>query len=209
MRLYKYRNRSNRSYYSGHQKLNLIIKEGSGSKALKWMAIVASISALFIALLTYFYSIESTKISNRAYLVAEKTSMSHLLSLKTLGESPDFGTVVRIKNAGQTPAFHLKIKAAINIYDKEFSSDPDFIDSTDAEIILIPGYIYRHGLKNIREYNSQEIEEIKEGEKFFYAYGELSYTDIFDDRHITKFCFRFEEWSFGGWKFYKKYNEVN
>ena len=128
--------------------------------------------------------------------------------LKTLSGSPNFDAEVKIKNVGQTPAFHLIIKSAINIYAKEFSSDPNFIDLPGKEIILPNGSYYDIKLSNIREFNSQEIDDVREKKKFFYAYGELSYTDIFDDHHITKFCFRLEDWSFGGWKFYNKYNEV-
>ncbi len=209
MGLYKNRNRGNRSYYSGHQKLNLIIKEGSGGKALKWMAVIASISALIISALAYVYSIESTKLSNRPYIVAPNLRQHFRFDLKNISESPNFDAIVKIQNVGQTPAFHLIIKSAINIYGKEFSSNPDFLDYPGKDIILPNGSYYNIELNNNREFNSQEIDDVREKKKFFYDYGELSYTDIFDDHHITKFCFRLEDSSIGEWNFYDKWNEMN
>jgi len=172
---------------------------------LKWLipTIIASL-ALVISFLAYFHSIKSNKISNRPFVAIIEAHSYRWPALTKNKGLDNLGTNVKIMNVGRTPAFRTKIITAINIYGKEFINSPEYRDSSRAEQVLINDKIYDINVDSFRKFTKEEINDVIDKKKFIYAYGEITYTDIFEDEHLTRFCFIWDL----GWTQLPKYSEL-
>jgi hypothetical protein len=187
-----------------------ILKQTQRNQLLKWLipTIIASL-ALVISFLAYFHSMESNEISNRPFVaVIEANSFTWPTMRKNI-PLKNLGAYIAIKNVGRTPAYKTEIKSAISIYGADFTDYPEYKDSAEQkQQVLINDKIYSIDVTSFREFTEKEINDVLDKKKFFYAYGEITYTDIFEEEHLTRFCFIRSEITSWTWTQIDKYSAV-
>jgi len=150
--------------------------------------IIIALVAIRVSYQQNTISEHSMKVSNRPYLVIDRIN-SHNEFL--------------IDNYGKTPSFKTKI-----FYDMAIDSSNDFVPLEvyrDSIVIFSTiGTILQKSIEmpNVAVNNPR-------ANNFAYCYGKIIYSDIFDDWHGYRFCFRPE---YGAWQKYKEYNyqfEIN
>jgi hypothetical protein len=175
----------------------------------KWGTLSASILALVVSFLAFNNSVDSKKISNRPYVVVEDIRYSGMPSLERGNSVDNFEVEVLVKNVGQTPAYNTVIKSTMNIYGSNFTIAPEFNKESETGKVLVNGSEYYFRVNNIRPFSIEKINEVNDKKSFIYVYGIISYSDIFHDYHVTKFCFRMDFLGFDGFKFFKTFNSAD
>lgn len=187
-----------------------VLRQTRRNQLLKWLIpiIIASL-ALFISYLAFNHSVESTKLSNRPFIVVMEAFTSMWPAMRKnlqLEELNNLQANIKIMNAGSTPAFNVVMKSAISIYGEAFIDDPEYRDFIWEERILVNDQIYEVYAHSFRKFTQDELNDAVDKKKFFYAYGEITYTDIFEEKHVTRFCFqRSDPWT---WVQIDKYSDV-
>jgi hypothetical protein len=107
-------------------------------------------------------------------------------------------TVV-LTNSGKTPALHLYALTSIYVFSKDVVLTPRYkVDKTDQ-----PSYsVLQPGMKELITtlpvetvsgsgagvLSSGDFEDIQSGKYIVYVYGKITYRDVFQREHTTKFC---------------------
>ncbi len=60
-----------------------------------------------------------------------------------------------------------------------------------------------------RKFSALEVNDIIKKKKYIYVYGLFTYSDVFDDKHIIKFCYRLMDINFNGLRLNNNYNSAN
>lgn len=98
-----------------------------------------------------------------------------------------------ILNIGQTPARNVKHRGGVFIVQKTPSKEfqlHELNDSLSAPLVLFPNLPFTGTISSKIPPSVSEIDKIIDGSAIIYAYGEISYEDIFGTARITRFCSR-------------------
>jgi hypothetical protein len=175
----------------------------------KWGSLIFSVVAVIISYFAFLNSVESKVISNRPYVIVEEIRYSGMPGLERGNSVDNFEVEVLVRNVGLTPAYKSEFKSAMNIYGPEFTNTPDFNVELEKGKIFVNNSVYYIPIKNIRPFSVEDINKLNDKTNFIYVYGILTYQDIFDESHTTKFCFRMDFLGFDGFKFYKSFNDAD
>ncbi len=178
--------------------------------AFEWIAIIISFCALTVSLVALIKTIEGTKISNRPFIIVEPPTMYSFPDFVVNKEMNFSQVFFNVKNVGNTPAYNVHLKTSLEIYDSNFSSTPIFKnDNNKFSNTLVKGVDYQLEIYPNRNFSEKEVNDLISKKKYIYVYGILSYADIFDDTHSTKFCYRLVEIGFDGFRLYSNFNSAN
>lgn len=144
---------------------------------------VSIITATFIGLQVY-YSYKSFRFENRAYLLA---SPNFSIVEQMSDNTGHFRVSVNIKNHGRTPPQYVKTVAYLVLADSTY-----VLHQTDGDTLKHDKSAGLNGIIFIyRKRPFPEAKNIEDCILTFYLNGEITYRDIFDIRHATEFCFRY------------------
>ena len=194
------RKKGNKVNYIYPQKKNLF----------EWIAIIISLCAFTVSLIALIKSVEGTKISNRPFVIIEPPKMYSFPDFVENKEVNFSQVFFNVKNIGNTPAYNVHLKTCLEVYDSNFSSNP-FFQNNDSEFntTLVKDVNYQLEVYPYREFSTTEVNDLISEKKYIYVYGMITYSDVFDDTHITKFCYRLVEIGFNGFKLYSSFNSAN
>lgn len=147
----------------------------------------------------------SARISNRAYLSIAGVTPTALLPGKK------FEATVQFVNVGKTPAYqvhHVKgyKLGGTGIYEHEINEAKKREEFRDFAMgMSIPSSFI---IETENPITQEESDEIMKGKKAWYVFGRITYTDIFREKHFTRYCFVFIP-SKGTFESYHRYNDAN
>lgn len=164
--------------------------------------IIATVTAIAAAIFTGWQvlvarnqlkiSRETAISQQRAYVYAVPAGVYHL------GGSPTQGYVT-VRNGGQSFARKVKRTVGINVLGPNLPDEFSELGRTRPE----PGVIIMGPDKDIKDkmyrtyrpiLKDDQISKIKNGELRIYVFGKITYVDMFNNPHLTVFCFMY----FGG-----------
>ncbi len=151
------------------------------------------------------YVTEQFKIEQRAQIGVISVS---LLEAKVGGS---IVTLIRMKNSGKSAASRVRfamrctsgspesvLQEAVAQFMSERTYDP-------GEAVHPAAAVFNSQPTSRDRMTQEEVNDFESGKIPTYVYGRIYYVDIFGDRHLTKFCSRWQRGSFG---FCSKYNEM-
>ncbi|MDP3150820.1 MAG: hypothetical protein Q8N83_17010 [Ignavibacteria bacterium] len=175
-----------------------------------WIAILISFAAFIVSLIALFKTIEGTKISNRPFVIVETPKMYSLPDFDGKQEIVFLQIFLNVRNIGNTPAYNVQLKTCINIYEDDFPLKPYFpSNNTEFNNTLIKDADYQLEVRMYRKFTISEVKDLISKKNFVYIYGVFTYSDIFNDSHITEFCYRLLEFDFDGFRPNKNHNSAN
>jgi hypothetical protein len=150
---------------SGFTRTSLSLMENANNTALKSLKI----------------NEDTVKCQLRAYVDVHSISVS-----PSILESLDNKITVSIKNSGQTPAYNLK---HIFKYKVAYLEETNFEDQLDvpflSNVVLSAGATAQS--TNTMQNNQIYRDFIKNGSHALYVYGEITYSDVFNEVHYSKY----------------------
>jgi hypothetical protein len=158
--------------------------------------IILSLSTIFLWVATRDLVSGSERTAERqlrAYIVADGTDMDP----KQPGQ---FISNIAIRNTGQTPAHNLSIITRTCVLLHPPGPEVDFsIGAVENPSNIVLGAGRKIGTSSRLSRHDVTMEEFTDavsdnGHTRIYTYGKVTYTDVFDDRQWTNFCFYFQ-WS--------------
>jgi hypothetical protein len=99
---------------------------------------------------------------------------------------------IYLRNDGVTPAFNMRQRGSIDVFDERLPDDfrfPDILLGWSAFIVVFPGDTFQ-GTVSRGNFSEGDIATIVGGEKRIYIWGEIIYDDTFGQRHFTKYYSR-------------------
>jgi hypothetical protein len=111
-----------------------------------------------------------------------------------------------LRNSGQTPATDLTIRNADDLL-IEFPKSPLAypVPEGQSRAVLGPGDEFTVAIS--RPIPLGSLEGLKKGDISLYAYGSITYSDIFGETHETKYCLVFEPID-GKFVYYSEHNNI-
>lgn len=143
----------------------------------------------------------------RAYVGAKTAAVTFIVQ--------DFSIRTKIKNTGQTPAFHAHLWNELALVEHpipkgfKFQAAPEKINGP--RYVIFPGSGIFFTTQPDNPFTQQEIQDIAAGRKRIYHWGEIRYKDIFENHRHTWFriYWRAEAGpSFGTWIFDEEGNDA-
>ncbi|MEN6578054.1 MAG: hypothetical protein ABFD90_17050 [Phycisphaerales bacterium] len=119
-------------------------------------------------------------------------------------------------NTGRTPANALRIRYDLH-WDSNDHCDMERIARTNKERTetedasggaIAPGHGRNRPIDvNMHNLTDVIVQEVKERRRFLYFFGEITYDDVFEEEHTTRFCFLLDP---SGWKMkaYPQYDRM-
>jgi hypothetical protein len=136
-------------------------------------------------------------LDQRAWVYVEKVDTKGHNDGKTMvfmKESEKSNIKVTIKNGGKTLANVIETKVYANgveTGEKPELSDKAIISSDKTPMAMFPGISGNTELFSETEiFTKDHIEAIKSGQFSYYIYGMITYKDIFNKIHWTKYCYQ-------------------
>jgi hypothetical protein len=168
---------------------------------VNWPVVAVAIPAIVVGWLTLAAMRESSERQLRAYVVAESGNIVNVANpdpmpagsvYKPTGAEHAYpwGPIayIRIKNAGQTPAFDVRHWGEICFREFPLTSEfPWNKKGVPAASMLGPGIFSTKTLFFGPELTLQEIASLKDGTGGIYVHGEITYRDAFGKKHITNY----------------------
>jgi hypothetical protein len=107
-------------------------------------------------------------------------------------------TNVSIKNDGRTPAKQLKVVMLRKTV--EAGKSPDFTEEDRVskeihELLLLPpteGFVISGDSKDLKKVGKESLESINSGKYIVFLFGTVTYNDVFNCSHWTKFCYKLD-----------------
>ena len=165
-------------------------KDPSNNRMTRWTAVVgiAAVIQLFITCFQWQVMKNTLKIDQRAWLTIRqpKTNETGL----SVGQKPHVS--MRIQNSGKSPAMDVRSRITWVIVDKlpDGPTPPrEKVDGKESLSLIAPGE-YQQSVGELPEPLTQEtFDRMKRGELSLFAYGTITYSDIFHVEHRTTLCF--------------------
>ena len=152
--------------------------------------VLIAIFTVVLALATFFLWRSTRDLVRGAENTAERQLRAYVfvksMELRYFGTTRPFEVAARVKNSGQTPAYHLRtrITATLAVFPiKEFVSAPP----TPGESILGPSDELEISNVSPRTLTADERGKTVNGEYAIYVYGEIDYVDAFGRTRHTRF----------------------
>ncbi|OFV97019.1 MAG: hypothetical protein A3F68_03100 [Acidobacteria bacterium RIFCSPLOWO2_12_FULL_54_10] len=165
--------------------------------------LITSIGAMFAfaVLVVYYFQLgamqQALKDSQKALQLEKRAWVGPTEA--TAGEfvaGKIFRTAVRIRNNGGSPAIDVEVAYMLqNVPKGGLPNFPNIWERTAHEprgkSVLQPtdGIMVAPSTENDGPLNTDTVDAILHGDYISYIFGEVAYTDIFGDRHWTKWCY--------------------
>ncbi|MBI4459645.1 MAG: hypothetical protein HY648_06270 [Acidobacteria bacterium] len=96
---------------------------------------------------------------------------------------------VNVLNSGNSPALKVKAQTSRSLLPASTAFEPTFrsVEGPESLTVIQPGMPAQLWAPPV-EFTRQQLDAIISGEYIFYAYGHITYEDIFGASHQTKFC---------------------
>ena len=160
---------------------------------VSWLSAKAANSAAKTAVEALNTSISIARSDQRAWIGVVKFSSS---TQNGASQSPyvvadrDITFVAQIINSGKSPAKLIKSGAAFQLQPATSNFDPVFVvrgDPIQSKFVIQPNAM--HYLQTpVTRFSAVQVNAIRNGSMVFYVYGEVTYKDVFELDHFTRFC---------------------
>jgi len=159
----------------------------------KFTFVIAVFTVIYSVVTIGLYRIakNTLTVSQRAFIYAERADIFNSPRVKTSVTRPP-GTPTQIdiafKNSGQTVASNEVV--TINILANKLGIPSDFtypVDNGSKPTLLAP-QAEGHMSKTI---GAQDLADAESGKTLLFVYGDISYDDVFGEKHRTEYCFQF------------------
>ena len=154
------------------------------SSLLEFAALLGTLAIAYVAIVD---GRKHTTAELRAYLAIKERVLSHFF----VGQQAR--VAFRISNAGSTPAYNMRYRAALEVFAcpyngdimREFAKDPNEI--APAFVVQSQEFAEAEAIQH-RPLTQEDYDAIMRGSKALYFVGEVDYDDAFGHPRITEFC---------------------
>lgn len=132
---------------------------------------------------------EAMRLQQRAWVFVTEIRASELQAGKPLDITLGF------KNTGRTPARNVQIATQVDSLPKGRELEPRLEKAYSRGIIPPEGTVFANvgnGNGHSQGLTQEDLQAIKSGDLVVWAYGTLTYDDVFEVRQATMFCYRLQ-----------------
>ncbi len=156
----------------------------------KWLAAftcalaIANVGTYFILKNQLIDARKATRLDQRAWVGVDKVNS---FNFKV---GPNFSIPFDMVNTGKTPALHVATRTSMKSLEKGDEFSPTYSDPRPIKpsIGVIQPQMHL-GLSTLpTDIPTAQYGDIENGKGILYAYGDITYDDIFGDSHETTFC---------------------
>jgi hypothetical protein len=128
-------------------------------------------------------SVDNGRRQLRAYVFPDQASLVWQGSGK-----PTLSEIV-IKNSGQTPAYRLSTAAVIGVADYPMQNPMSVPAMSGNHTVVPPTGSYTLSVAMEKPLTGEQLSAIQKGKQAIYVFGNISYTDAFDECRMTQYRF--------------------
>jgi hypothetical protein len=132
---------------------------------------------------------EAMRLQQRAWVFVTEIRASELQAGRPLDITLGF------KNTGRTPARNVQIATQVDSLPKGRELEPRLEKAYSRGIIPPEGTVFANignGNGHSQGLTQEDLQAIKSGDLVVWAYGTLTYDDVFEVRQATMFCYRLQ-----------------
>lgn len=155
----------------------------------------------------------SNALAQKALQITEAPFLDVLVGLGTEIASPHPVRIeVTLKNVGRTPAFNVSGWSRLvmgHLTEDEAHRESLRVPNIEmTRIFLAPAAAVKQIVSSAKPLEVVHAEEIKAGKLQLFSLGSIHYTDVFNHRHQTDYCFHYDP-AFGSFNACTKFNQAH
>jgi len=165
-----------------------------GTAAIAVFTFVLACATIGLAVFTYSLWGETGKLVIGANETAKRQLRAYVSATPTIMNGPtNLMQQFSMINHGQTPAYNVIETGLMDIFPYPLPPKfnfPAIPDQRHSRVVLHPHATnYTGRAPAVRTFTKQEIAQITTGDEYrLYIYGVITYTNVFKNPHVTKFC---------------------